>query len=43
MISKTTGRYVLGTVAGIFIYEVLDATGLVDRGVRMVTDMLGLR
>ena len=38
--NKTTGRYVLGTMAGLFLYEVLDATGIVDKAVNAVTDTL---
>ena len=41
--NKTTGRYVAGTMIGIFFYEVLDATGLVDKAVKTVTRTLNLR
>ena len=43
MISKTTGRYVAGTMVALFLYEVLDSTGIIDRAVRSVTNTLGLR
>ncbi len=40
MFSKTTGRYVIGTMIGLFAYELLDETGIVGKLTKAVRGVI---